>query len=113
MNGFRIATAATALVAGIALGTHADDTPQSQSIEIQLQLGDVFTAEGRYQDALEAYRNAVKVAPPDRLRQARSGLIQSALRTAEFDIAREEAEKLIAENPRLPDSQALYGDALW
>ena len=69
--------------------------------------------EGRYQESLEAYRNAVKVAPPDRMRQARGGLIQSALRVAEFESAREEAEQLIKESPRAPETLALYGDALW
>ena len=47
------------------------------------------------------------------MRQARGGVIQSALRVAEFESAREEAEKLIRESPRAPESLALYGDALW
>ena len=45
----------------------------------------MFFGEGRYQESLEAYKNAVKVAPPDQMRQARGGVILSSLRVAEFE----------------------------
>jgi tetratricopeptide (TPR) repeat protein len=112
MNRFRFAVAALALVVAVSLVIHAEETG-SQSVEIQLQLGDMFFGEGRYQESLEAYKNAVKVAPPDQMRQARGGVILSSLRVAEFERAREEAERLIRESPRAPESIALYGDALW
>ena len=54
LRGFR-ATTLTVLFAAASLAIHADATPPSQSGEIQLQLGHEFFAEGRYQDALEAY----------------------------------------------------------
>jgi len=113
MNGFRLAATAAALIVAVSLVTHADGTPQSQSVEIQLQLGDMFFSEGKYQESLEAYRNAVKAAPADRMRQARAGVISAALRVAQFEAAREEAEKLIQVSPRSPEALALYGDALW
>src|SRR5258706_15398687 len=47
------------------------------------------------------------------MREARSGVVVSSLRVAEFDMARQEAEKLIEDDPRGPESLALYGDALW
>jgi tetratricopeptide (TPR) repeat protein len=109
----RFAAAVAALVVAVSLGTGADGTPQSESVEIQMQLGDVLFEEGRYRESLEAFENAVKVAPPDRLRRARGGLIQSALRVAEFESARVQAEFLIKESPRAAESLALYGDALW
>ena len=112
MNGLRFAVAASAVVAAVSLVIHAEGT-ESQSVEIQLQLGNLFFGEGRYQDSLDAYENAVKVAPSDQMRQARGGVIRSSLRVAEFERAREEAEKLIQESPRAPESLALYGDALW
>ena len=112
MNGARFAAAATALVLAVSLVIRAEGT-DSQSVEIQLQLGSMLFGEGRYQESLEAYRNAVKAAPPDRMRQARGGVIMSSLRIAEFEGARQEAEKLIHESPRAPESLALYGDALW
>ncbi|MES1254559.1 MAG: aspartyl protease family protein [Acidobacteriota bacterium] len=85
----------------------------SQSAEIQLQLGGLYLSEGKYQDALEAYRNAVKAASSDQIAQARAGAIRAALHVAEFEIAREEGEKLIQTSPKAPDALALYGDALW
>jgi len=113
MNGFRSTAFVSAIVVAVSLITHAAGLPQSQSVEIQLQLGEMLFGEGRYQESLEAYRNAVKVAPPDWMRRARGGLIQSALRVAEFESARVEAEQLIKESPRAPETLALYGDALW
>jgi tetratricopeptide (TPR) repeat protein/predicted aspartyl protease len=112
MSRFRFAAAALAFVVAVTLVIHAEGTI-SQSAEIQLQLGNLFFGEGRYQESLEAFVNAVKVAPSDQLKQARGGVIQSSLRLAEFERAREEAEKLIQENPRAPESMALYADALW
>ena len=67
MNGFRFAVAASALVVAVSLVARVDGTPQSQSVEIQLQLGEMLFGEGKYQESLEAYRNAVNVgaAGPD------------------------------------------------
>ena len=110
-NGFRVFAAVVLMVAA-SLVIHAD-VAQSQSVEIQLQLADLLFAEGRYIDSFQAYRNATKAASPDLMRQARSGLIVSALRTAEFETARQEAEKLLQGSPRSAESLALYGDALW
>ena len=112
MNEFRFTAAASAFVLAVSLVIHAEGI-QSQSAEIQLQLGNMFFGEGRYRESLEAYTNAVEVAPPDQMRQARSGVILSSLRVAEFAAARGEAEKLIQESPRAPESIALYGDTLW
>jgi len=41
------------------------------------------------------------------------GVIASALRVAEFGLARVEAEKLHLSDPKGPDATALYADALW
>ena len=49
-RGFRVMTMSV-LVAAASLAIHADAPPQSQAGEIQLQLGNEFFAEGRYQDA--------------------------------------------------------------
>jgi tetratricopeptide (TPR) repeat protein len=89
------------------------DVPSSQASEVQLQLGNVLFSEGRYLDALDAYKNSLKVAPPDSSREPRMGVINSALRVAEFDLARHEAEMLVKSNPSGPDVLSLYGDSLW
>src|SRR6478672_3661367 len=111
-SALRVA-AASALVAVASFVIRADATPASQASEIQLQLGDLLFSEGKYLDSLDAYRNALKTAPPDAVRRPRVGVIASALRVAEFDLARVEAEKLYQADPKGPDSMTLYGDALW
>jgi len=111
-RAFRI-MAASAVVVAASLVIRADATPSSQASEIQLQLGDLLFSEGRYLDSLDAYRNALKTAPSDAVRRPRVGLISSALRVAEFDLAREEAQKLHDAEPRNPLSMTLYADALW
>jgi tetratricopeptide (TPR) repeat protein len=101
------------LVAAATFVIRADSTPVSQASEIQLQLGDLLFSEGRFLDSLDAYKNALKTAPSDNLRRPRMGVIASALRVAEFGIAREEAAKLYRSDPLGPDAMTLYGDALW
>jgi tetratricopeptide (TPR) repeat protein len=111
-SGFRLA-AAGAIVAAASFVIHADTTPASQASEIQLQLGDLLYSEGRYGDALDAYKIALGNALAGSARPARVGVISSALRVAEFDLARREAESLAQTDPRGPDAMSLYGDALW
>jgi tetratricopeptide (TPR) repeat protein len=111
-RGCRVAAAAMVLAAASYV-IHADVTPQSQSAEIQFQLGNEFMAEGRYQEALEAFQRALPIVSPDQVRAVRSGVIAAALRVAAFDLARVEAEKLVASAPLSPDVIALHADALW
>jgi predicted aspartyl protease/Flp pilus assembly protein TadD len=109
-------TRAAAIVLMIAAGSfviHADVTPRSQSGEIQLQLANAFYQDGRYQDALEAYRRALATLGRDDHRAARSGIVRSALRVAEFDLARAEANALVKSAPLAPEAIVLYADALW
>jgi tetratricopeptide (TPR) repeat protein len=103
------ALAASALV----LGVSADATLQSQSAEIQRQLGDRLMDEGLYIDAMEAYELALETAPPDQRRPSQAGLTRSALRIAQFATARRAAAALAGASPRDPEALALYGDALW
>ena len=110
-RGFRVFVAAAA-VASASLVIRAD-APSSQASEVQLQLGDLLSSEGRFLDALDAYKLALKAAPPDDARRARVGVIMAALRVAEFDLARKEAEVLNRAEPTNPQSMTLYADALW
>ena len=108
--GFRLLLASVVVVSSLAIRT---DAQSSQAAEVQLQLGDLLFSEGRYLDAAQAYRNAARVAPADLIARVRAKVIVAALRIAEFDEARVEAEKLVQASPRSPDAMALYGDALW
>ena len=111
-SAFRVVVA-SALVATATFIISADNTPASQASEVQLRIGDLLFAEGRYSDSLDAYRNSLKTAPSDATRRPRMGVIASALRVAEFGLARLEAEKLHQSDPKGPDATALYADALW
>jgi len=112
MNGVRVFAASAAIGMALLLATPHAQQP-SQSAEIQIQVANTLFNEGRYPEALEAFKNAVRVASPDALHEARAGVIVSALRVAEFGQARDEAEQLIKESPRSPEALALYGDTLW
>jgi tetratricopeptide (TPR) repeat protein len=111
-SAFRV-VAASAIIVAASFVIRADATPSSQSSEIQLQLADILFSEGKFLDSLEAYRNALKDAPRDAMRRPRMGVIASALRVAEFGLARIEAERLYQADPTGPDAMTLYGDALW
>ena len=112
-RGFRVVVVvAAAAVASASLVIRAD-VPSSQAAEIQLQLGDLLSSEGRFLEALDAYRLALNVAPPDDARRPRVGVIMAALRVAEFDLARQEAETLYRRDASNPQSMTLYADALW
>ena len=111
-RGIRFGTV-SAIIAAATLVIHADTPPSNQSAEIQLQLGRLFFDDGRYIDSLEAYQKALAVQDAARLREARSGVIQSALRIAQFEIARREADKLLKASSRDAETLSLYADALW
>jgi len=111
-RGFRVTTMSV-LFAAASLAIHADATSQSQAGEIQLQLGNEFFAEGRYQDALQAYQRALTASVPADAREARAGIVQAALRVADFDLARVEADALVKSAPLDPATLALGADALW
>ncbi len=103
-----------ALVVGAAvLVIRAHAEAQSETPEIQLQLGTLLFGEGRYLDAFQAFGRAVQSDDFDVVRRARPGFIQSSLRVAQFDIARTQAEELLKSAPDDPGALALYGDALW
>jgi Flp pilus assembly protein TadD/predicted aspartyl protease len=114
MNGFRVLTASVALGVTLCLAVpKAAQNPPPESADIQLHIAQTLFGQGRYLDALDAYQNAVRIAAPDQLRAARSGLVVSALRVGDFTLARQQAQQMVQESPRSPDALALYGDALW
>ena len=111
-SGFRV-VAVSAIVAVAALVGRADVPPTVEAAQVQLQLGNLLFEEGRFNEALEAYLKAVRADDHTLVRQARAGVIQSALRVAEFATARTEAELLFQDDPRSASAISLYADALW
>src|ERR1700758_2907532 len=99
MNRGIRAAASAAIVAAATFVIHAD-TPRSAQPDIELQLAKLFFDDGRYVESLEAYQLALKAEDAARLREARVGVVQSALRIAEFTVARTEAEKLLKTDPQ-------------
>jgi tetratricopeptide (TPR) repeat protein len=108
---FRRALTAAVIVAGCTLAMRAD-TAQGDA-ELQFQLANLLFDETRYREAIQAYDKAIDSGTPAVIDRARKGKVRSALRIAEFGVARQEAERLRAADK--PDAEAitLYGDALW
>jgi predicted aspartyl protease len=110
--GLRLAAAAM-VIAAAGFVIRADDTIPSAAAEIQLQLGQLLFQDGRFADALVAFQQAEKTDDASRAKEARAGVVQSALRVARFDLARREAEILNSDAPASPSTMALYADTLW
>ena len=107
--------ALASLVAAPVVMPTAAQAPSSASADIQLQLGDLFAAEGRIGDAADAYQRALAAAAADvaLARRARAGLTLMLLRTGDFGGARALAEQLTHGDGSDAAAQSLYGDTLW
>jgi Flp pilus assembly protein TadD len=110
-TSFRCVLLAAAVIGG-SLALRANG---STDADLNLQLGTLLFEETRYQEALQAFDRALQGQSPDPALavRARKGKIRSALRVAEFAMAREEAQRLTEQAGRDPDAVALNGDALW
>jgi predicted aspartyl protease len=106
------AAIALALAAAVTLGLRAA-TPSDEDAELQLQLGTQLFDQARYGEAFTAFEHALKTTDTELAHRARKGKVRSALRIAEFVIARREAETLKAAAETDPEVLTLYGDALW
>src|SRR5262245_31851632 len=104
-----ILLSACVLGVGIALGAQ---TPTSAP-DVQVQLGDLFFADGRYIEARDAYRRAVGSADAALSIRAGGGLVLSLLRTGDFQGALETATTLGHSHPSNALVAATRGDALW
>jgi tetratricopeptide (TPR) repeat protein len=90
--------------------------PLSQSsldAQAQLDLANRLYGDARYQQALDAYDLALATGDSDIATRARKGKVRAALRVAEFEIARREADTLVAAAGTDAEARTLHGDALW
>jgi len=104
------------VVAAIVIGSLAlvaDERASSGDGELQFQLASLLFDETRYQEAIQAFDRAAQSADPALAVKARKGKIRSALRIAEFTLARQEALQLAAKAASDAEAQTLLGDSLW
>jgi Flp pilus assembly protein TadD/predicted aspartyl protease len=103
---------AAAVVVG-SLGLGADERASSGDGEVQFQLASLLYDETRFQEALQAYERAAQTADPSLALRARKGTVRSAIRVAEFALARQHAQRLIAMAPSDAEAQTLLADSFW
>jgi predicted aspartyl protease/Flp pilus assembly protein TadD len=102
---------ASAAVSVVLTGILTAQAPPFTQADVQVQLGDLLLAEGRYAEAADAYQRAL---PSGTLGgRAGVGLVLTALRMGEFERAYESAAALRARFPDAADVAAIHGDALW
>jgi Flp pilus assembly protein TadD len=109
-RSFRFVSVATAVVVGSVMALQAADVVDA---DVQYQLASLLFDETRYREALDAYDQAIKTTDADLALRARKGKVRTALRIAEFGVARTEAVTLRGQAPKDADALALYGDAMW
>jgi predicted aspartyl protease/Flp pilus assembly protein TadD len=95
----------------LATAVLAAQEPSFTQADIQVQLGDLLLAEGRYAEAADSFRRALSSETLGG--RAGVGLVVSALRLGEFDSAYKTAVALRQRYPRAADVAAIHGDALW
>jgi predicted aspartyl protease len=99
-----VSAASAALRAQMAVSTSAD---------VQVHLGDLFFADGRYVDAQDAYRRALAAEDAALSVRAGAGLVLALLRTGDFQEAFDVSSGLGRRHPTNPTITAMRGDALW
>src|SRR5688572_11428 len=106
----RFLSVTAALLLGTTLALRADVTGDA---DLQYQLGSLLFDETRYREALDAFTRATNTDDTALAVRARKGKVRSALRIAEFGMARTDAETLRNQAPADAEVLSLYGDALW
>ncbi len=107
----RLVLAAAVVAAGATIAVRAQVA--SGDAELQFELGTLLFEEARYRESLVAFDRATRGEDGDLIVSARKGKVRSALRIAEFTMARLEADLLRQETPEDAEALALYGDTLW
>src|ERR1041384_4702350 len=95
------------------LALSADERPSSGDADLQFQLANQLFEENRLQEALKAFDRAIQTDDVGLATLARKGKIRTSLKVAEFGLARQEAEKLVAAPGTDAEALSLLGDALW
>lgn len=112
-SALRLSALTAAIIASSTLVPGAADDIFTGDSELQYQLATLFFEETRYTDALKAFDQASKANDPALALRARKGKVRTALRIAEFDMARREADALRRDQPRDAEVITLHADSLW
>jgi Flp pilus assembly protein TadD len=110
-RGFVLILAAAAAVFTFAPRLLGQAAPNDPAAHIQLA-AEHFDA-ARYREAMDAYDAAMRGTDAGLALRARKGKIRAGLRIAEFELARVEAETLVADAPTDAEAKTLLGDAMW
>lgn len=86
---------------------------RSAAGDVQVQLGDLLFADGRYGDALEAYKRATGTDDGETAARAGVGAVMSHLRMGDFRAALSTAAGLRDAHQESAALAAAHGDALW
>ena len=110
-RGFVLSLAAVAAV--FTFGLRAAGQVAQEDPAAQFQLATDLFESAQYLEALDAYDRALRGDDAALSTRARKGKVRAALRIADFDLARAEAETLnLGETPDA-EARTLLGDALW
>jgi Flp pilus assembly protein TadD/predicted aspartyl protease len=104
------------LALGCAVALHGAvraQAPGSAAPDVQVQLGDLLYADGRFGDAADAYRRAVHAPDPPTAVRAGAGVVLALLRRGDFQEAFTSAADLRRAHPDSAAIAAVHGDALW
>jgi Flp pilus assembly protein TadD/predicted aspartyl protease len=111
IRGFVLALAAIAAV--FTLGPRAFGQAAQADPDAQFQLATEHFDAARYREAMDAYDAAIGGRDAGFATRARKGKIRAALRIAEFELGRLEAETLVSGDEKDAEARTLLGDALW
>jgi tetratricopeptide (TPR) repeat protein len=109
----RVSGVVVAAVIVCSLALAADDSGTSGDAELQYQLASLLYDETRYIEALQAFERAAQTTDSALGVRARKGRVRSALKVAEFGLARQEAQQLVGIVSTDAEAQTLFGDTLW
>ena len=112
MSG-RLAGVLFSMAALCTLALSADERASSGDADLHLQLASQLFDQNRLHEALRSFDRATQTDDVGLATLARKGKIRTALKVAEFGLARQEAEKLTGTQVPDADALSLLGDALW
>ena len=113
LSAFALSIALAATAAQEPAGGQGSPASPTGQADVQLQLGDLLFADGRFAEARDAYRRATLGADRAITRRAAAGLVISQLRLGAFRAALADAEALQPAHSDDARLTAVRGDALW